>query len=225
MSDSNRNSFGAILGIVASLIAVWGFVTGWADVRTTWRKLAPKGVSQPSSKSSVRSDAPTPNVSTRLMRVTTGPNRETLLHFTLPASEEGRTIAITTQFALPPDKGLLGSSANSGSQAGFMNAEMTIFAVNHQPYTKTSYVYLFLRSPNGLQMLQDVNGRIAAIIPPEWRASASGFLRVEHIIGRELFLQAVEFTPPGRRALQFSVTVDTNGGLRFINASYEGPTK
>jgi hypothetical protein len=91
-------------------------------------------------------------------------------------------------------------------QQALSNSDATLIAVNHQPATKSSYVYLFLRSFNGDLMMSPINTRVAQLLKGHWGEAAKSFLRVESISGCHIQLQILDFAyAPADR---YNVTID-----------------
>jgi hypothetical protein len=144
------------------------------------------------------------------MLVTQDPERRTVVSFkTTNSDEQGDVVA---SFVFNSPKGLLGSSNNPSAQDGFRNTEKTLFAVNYQPATKSSFVYLFSKTKAGdLLYIRDINPRVARLLPKPWSDTAQFFLRIESISGRRLNLQTVGFSGSSRQSSEFSVDVSSEG--------------
>ena len=142
--------------------------------------------------------------------------------FKVPLSGDEGDLRIIFDFGAT--RGFLGPSTRPSSQNGFSNADRTLFAVNNAPLTKSSYVHLFLRSPQGdFLFLNDVNGRIASLLKGRFSNSAKYFLRVESVEGRKLRLQTVDFAADyvGLNGGQFQAAVLT--GCRACNCWVRPP--
>jgi len=109
--------------------------------------------------------------------------------------EEGIDLEATFDFAKSPKAAFLSSSTNrTQGSVLFVNADGTIIAVSHIPVTKSSYVHLWLRLSDGdLLFLNNVNERVARLLRGRFAESAKGFLRVEAIDGRKIFLQTIDY--------------------------------
>ncbi len=140
-----------------------------------------------------------------------------LVRFTGPLTEGGE-LRVTFDFG--PGKGFLGPSDNPTTQAGFANSDRTLFAVNHQPVTKSSYVHLLLRSEQGdLTFLNQVNLRAARLLPGRWADAAKNFLRVESVSGRQLTLRTTDFMGGERSEHEFWVAVSPEGELSLLDTT------
>ena len=106
---------------------------------------------------------------------------------------EGSDLRATFDFGAT--KGLLGPSSNPSDQSGFVNADMTLVAVNHQPATKSSYVHLFLRSVDGDVTFLISNARVARLLREPWAKSAANSLRVESQLPAERFRYRASILP------------------------------
>jgi len=123
--------------------------------------------------------------------------------------EQGEVVA---SFFFNSPKGFLGPSDNPSDQNGFSNAEKTLFGVNYQPATKSSLVYLFSKTKAGdILYMNDINPRVARLLPQRWSESAKGFLRIENISGRRVNLQTVDFSGSSRQSLKFSINIGSGG--------------
>jgi hypothetical protein len=150
-----------------------------------------------------------------------GGNAGWVASFEIPLSDdEGDLRAI---FDFGATRGFLGPSTNPSSQSGFSNTDLTLFAVNNAPMTKTSYVHLFLRSRVGVFLfLNDVNNRVASLLMGRFANSAKYFLRVESINGRIIHLQTVDFSahyiggPDQAPRYDFAVSVEMDGSLSLV---------
>jgi hypothetical protein len=132
---------------------------------------------------------------------------------TIPLAESEDDLTVTFDFGHP--KGFLGPSKDPTDGAGFSNADNTILAVNHQPETKSSFVHLFLRSParGDLVYLNNINKRVARLLKGKWADTATGFLRVESISGRNITFHTVDAGVSGYEPHSFTVTVSPAGTL------------
>ena len=139
----------------------------------------------------------------------------TTFAITVPLSEAEDDLVVTFDFG--HTKGFLGPSKDPTDQAGFSNADNSILAVNHQPATKSSYVHLFLRSPasGDLLYLNNVNDRIARLLKGKWADTATGFLRVELISGRNITFHTVDAGASGYEPHNFTVTVSPEGTFKL----------
>lgn len=135
----------------------------------------------------------------------------TTFAITFPIFKGEDDLVVTFDFG--HTKGFLGPSKDPTDQAGFSNADHSILAVNHQPATKSSYVHLFLRSPasGDLAFLSNVNGRIARLLKGKWADTATYFLRVESISGRNITFHTVDAGASGYEPHNFTVTVSPEG--------------
>lgn len=148
------------------------------------------------------------------MLVTQDSERRSVVSFKTTYSDEQGEIVAAFVFSSP--KGFLGPSINPSDQNGFNNAEKTLFGVNYQPATKSSFVYLFSKTDAGdLLYMQDINPRVARLLPKRWSETVQSFLRIEKIVGRRLILEAVDFSENSRKNLEFSVNVSNEGLIRL----------
>jgi hypothetical protein len=121
---------------------------------------------------------------------------------------------VLAAFTFSSAKGFLGSSSNPSDQSGFANADKTLFGVNYQPVTKSSFVHLFFVTKTGdLLYMNNINSRVARLLPEQWSESAREFLRIERISGRKLNLQTVDFSGASRQMFEFSVNVSGDGSI------------
>jgi len=134
---------------------------------------------------------------------------------TVPLSESEDDLTVTFDFGHP--KGFLGPSKDPTDRAGFSNADNTILAVNHQPETKSSFVHLFLRSPasGDLVYLNNINKRVARLLKGKWADTATYFLRIESISGRNITLQTVDIGAKDQEDHNFTVTVSPEGTFKL----------
>jgi hypothetical protein len=140
---------------------------------------------------------------------------ETVLSFTVSATQEGEDRSVIAGFTLPAGKGLLGPSSDPGAQSGFQNEEKTVFGVNHQPETKSSYVYLVLKRPHGeLLFVSNVNETVAKLVAQKLALHVHSFLRIEEIVGRKIHFQTVDFGSPSRPSFDFWITLDETGQMK-----------
>jgi hypothetical protein len=140
---------------------------------------------------------------------------ETVLSFVVPANQQGEGSSVMVDFTLPAGKGLLGPSSDSGAQSGFQNEEKTIFAVSHQPETKSSHVYLILKRPHGeLLFVSNVNETVAKLVAQKLALHVHSFLRIEEIVGRKIHFQTVDFASPSRPSFDFWITLDETGQMK-----------
>jgi hypothetical protein len=148
-----------------------------------------------------------------LMQVTRDSEQRSVVSFkTTDPDAQGATVA-TFVFSSP--KGFLGPSNNPSDQSGFSNTEKTLFGVNYQPATKSSFVYLFLKTRAGdLLYMKGINPRVARLLRKPWSECARSFLRIESISGRRLSLQTADFSGSSRKSLRFSVDVSSEGSIR-----------
>ena len=141
----------------------------------------------------------------------------TVVSFKVPLSgEEGGEVQGSFEFG--PTKGFLGPSVDSSSQAGFSNTDHTLFALNNQPATKSSFVHFFLRSSNGDFIF--LNNTVARLLHGNFSDFARYFLRVESIDGRKVHLETVDFSsrrPKGEvmhwPEYDFVISVDDKGHI------------
>jgi len=158
----------------------------------------------------------------RIERVFDGghPNSEVFLTTRL-SKEEGD---LKASFNLNAVRGFLGPSNDPNSSSGIMNAEHTIFAVNNQPVTKSSYVHFFIRTADGdLIFSNNVNDRIAKLLDGRFSNSAKYFLRAEAINGRTVHMQTVDFSAPNAdpmhaAAYDFDINIDDKGAFSLLGA-------
>ncbi len=146
------------------------------------------------------------------MQVSSSENGESILTFSVPRVEDLQEKRVKVTFTLPEGKGLLGPSSDSASQKGFSNKKGTVFAVNHQPVSKSSYVYLFLKQNGGIQMIGDVNERIAQLLPATRQEPVENFLQVEKIEDRILTVRVVDFFDGGQ-AHTYQIKIGEQGTL------------
>ena len=126
-------------------------------------------------------------------------------------SDEG---ALQTSFDFGNSKGFLGPTSNTTAGDGIFNADQTIFAVNHQPVTKSSYVHFILRSDEGdVLFVNNVNDRVAKLLPPRWSKPAEFFLRVESISERIIKFSTTDFRGKERESYSFSATISDVGAI------------
>ena len=148
-----------------------------------------------------------------LMLVTRDSEQRSVVSFkTTNPDAQGATVAA---FVFSSPKGFLGPSNNPSDQSGFSNMEKTLFGVNYQPATKSSFVYLFLKTKAGdLLYMKSINPRVAQLLRKPWSESARSFLRIESISGRRVSLQTADFSGSSRMSLKFSVDVSSEGSIR-----------
>lgn len=144
------------------------------------------------------------------MLVTQDSEHRTVVSFKTTSSDEQVNVVAAFIFGSP--KGLLGPSTNPSDQNGFSNTEKSLFGVNYQPATKSSFVYLFSKTKAGdLLYIRNINSRIARLLPKPWSETAQWFLRIESISDRRLNLQTVDFSGSSRQSSEFSVDVSSEG--------------
>jgi hypothetical protein len=148
------------------------------------------------------------------MLVTQDSERRSVVSFKTTYSDEQGEIVAAFVFSSP--KGFLGPSNNPADQNGFRNTDKTLFGINYQPVTKSSFVYLFSKTKAGdLLYMKDINPRIARLLPKRWSETVQSFLRLEKILGRRLILQTVDFSGNARKSLEFSANVTSEGLIRL----------
>jgi hypothetical protein len=153
--------------------------------------------------------AQAPNADLSMLVTRDSQNRSVVSFRMNYADEQGEIVA---SFFFNSFKGFLGPSNNPSDQNGFGNTEKTLFGVNYQPATKSSLVYLFSKSKAGdLLYINDINPRVALLLPQRWSESAKGFLRIESILGRRVNLQTVDFSKSSRQSFKFSISVGSAG--------------
>jgi hypothetical protein len=64
-----------------------------------------------------------------------------------------------------------------------------------------------------LVFVNNVNTRATELLPAPWAQHAREFLRIENIVGRRVYLQAVAFSTGARPTHDFSVLVAPDGTL------------
>ena len=120
----------------------------------------------------------------------------------------------SSKFKFETAKGLLGSSSNPTDQSGFKNSAKDLFAIAVTPATKSAFTYFFLTTAKGdVSLVNNVNARVAKLLPQPWREDAKEFLRVESIQGRKVKLQTTDYAHAPFKTHTFSVRVDTLGGI------------
>ena len=121
---------------------------------------------------------------------------------------------LTDTYVFASEKGFLGPSSDPTDQSGFANREHTVFGVSYEPVTKACFVKLFLLNASGtLVFVNNVNARVAKLLPARWAANAREFLRIEKIVGRRVYLQTVDFSTGARPTHNVSVLVAPDGTL------------
>jgi hypothetical protein len=122
-------------------------------------------------------------------------DNQSVVSLTVPLSHDEGDLQAKVDFG--ETKVFLGSSSNPNKD-GFLNADNSILAVNHQPMTKSSYVYIWPRVTDGdLIFPNNVNRRVARLLKGHFSESANYVLRVEAIVGRKLSVQTVDFGGKG----------------------------
>jgi hypothetical protein len=148
------------------------------------------------------------------MLVTQDSEHRSVVSFRTTYSDEQGEILAAFYFNSP--KGFLGPSKDPSDQNGFSNVEKTLFGVNYQPATKSSFVYLFSKTKAAdLLYLRDINPRVTRLLPKPWSDTASSFLRIESIVGRSVNLQTVDFSKDSRPSFEFSLEVSSEGWIRL----------
>ena len=148
------------------------------------------------------------------MLVTQDSEHRSVVSFRTTYSDEQGEILASFFFNSP--KGFLGPSKNPSDQTGFSNTEKTLFGVNYQPATKSSFVYLFSKTKAAdLLYLRNINPRVTLLLPKPWSDMASSFLRIESIVGRSVNLQTVDFSRNSRPSFKFSLDVSSEGLIRL----------
>jgi len=111
------------------------------------------------------------------MLVTQDSEHRRVVSFTTTYSDEQGEVLAAFFFNSP--KGFLGPSKNPSDQSGFSSTEKTLFGVNYQPATKSSFVYLFSKTKAAdLLYLRNINSRVTLLLPKPWSDTASSFLRI-----------------------------------------------
>jgi hypothetical protein len=148
------------------------------------------------------------------MQVTLDSEHRSVVTFRTTYSDEQGDLLASFFFNSP--KGFLGPSKSPSDQNGFNNTEKTLFGVNYQPATKSSFVYLFSKTKAAdLLYLRNINPRVALLLSKPWSDTASSFLRIESIVGRRVNLQTVDFSKNSRPSFEFSLYVSSEGLIRL----------
>ena len=95
------------------------------------------------------------------------------------------------------------------------NQDKSLIAVTNFPATKTSYVHLFMRQPNGdLTVINTVNLRAAKLLTGRWAKAAEYRLAATAIAGRVMQLSVFDYVR-GNEAEEhrFKVSVGADGTL------------
>jgi hypothetical protein len=117
-------------------------------------------------------------------------------------------------FSLPAGKGLLGPSSDPTSQTPFANADGSLIAVNEQPMTKTSFVHIYLKGPDGrFTEVKNANQKIGKAAPANAQKVDPDFIRVERVSGKTLDLETVDFGSKPTKRLLFKVTIAADGAI------------
>ena len=148
------------------------------------------------------------------MTLSSHPGVDVTATFTFSPASLG---AVSSAFKFETAKGLLGPSNNPSDQSGFKNSAKDLFAITVIPATKSAFVHFFLTTAKGdIHLVADVNGRVAKLLPPPWRADAKEFLRVETIQSRKVKLSTTDFAHAPFKTHTFWVKVDTQGGMTLV---------
>ena len=154
-----------------------------------------------------------PSVDLSMLVTQDSEHRSVVSFRTTYSDEQGEIIA---SFFFNSPKGFLGPSKDPSDQNGFSNTAKTLFGVNYQPATKSSFVYLFSKTKAGdLLYLRNINPRVALQLPKPWSDTASSFLRIESIVGRSVNLETVDFSRNSRPSFAFSLDVSSGGLIRL----------
>lgn len=102
-----------------------------------------------------------------------------------------------------------------GENTPVVNQDKSLIAVTNYPATKTSYVHLFIRQPNGdLTVIHSFNGRAMKLLKDRWAKAVQYRLEVRSISGHIMQLSVFDYTR-GNEADEhrFAVSVSKNGNL------------
>ena len=96
------------------------------------------------------------------------------------------------------------------------NEDRSLIAITNYPATKTSYVHLFVRQPNGdIIVINSFNAQIAKMLKGKWVEAASSRVAANAISGRVLQLSVFDYEGPGRSSnpeeLKLKVSVAGDG--------------
>ena len=98
------------------------------------------------------------------------------------------------------------------------NEDKSLIAVTSFPATKTSYVHLFIRQPNGdLTVVNTINLRAAKLLTGRWADAAAYRLEASSITGRVMQLSVFDYVR-GNEAEEFKlkVSVGRDGTLTLV---------
>ena len=194
----------ATIGVLSAFITVFSFFSGKTDFSSFLQEVAVRiGISL--------SARPVEYYDTRMTLSIEG--EVIVTTFLLPNSVEA-----TFRIPTGSKKGILGSSCDTSHKLGFQNAQGTLFGFTSQPATKSGYPHLFFRNLNGqIILIDDINQKVAKMLPAPWNELALYFLRIESIQRRMIEFETVDFWNGPRQTLHFLVEVDSHGNLSYKN--------
>ena len=193
----------AAIGLVSAFVGLFAYFSGWADFGSLLREV--------SARLGISGAPPSVTYYDTRMRLSTQDDN-VVATFQLP----GSSVEATFTLATGSRKGILGPSSDPSYGSGFQNAQGTLLGVTSQPATKTGFTYLFFRDRRGqINLIHDVNEKVAAKLPLAWREFALGFLRIEGMLRRTIEFETVDFSRSPRRTLHFLVDVDSHGNLIY----------
>lgn len=149
------------------------------------------------------------------------PADDTTIH--VNRTEDGRG-TVSVPLSIPregTDPDPMRATFDFGDTKGFgndnkpvVNADKSLIGVTNFPATKTSYVHLFIRQPNGdLIVVNSVNGQVAKLLKGRWAKAAVDRLQVEAIVGRVVSLKAFDYERSKVEGFAFKVVVGKDGTL------------
>jgi uncharacterized protein len=96
------------------------------------------------------------------------------------------------------------------------NEDRSLIAITNFPATKTSYVHLFVRQPNGdLTVINSFNAQVAKMLKGRWAEAAAYRVAANAISGRIMQLSVFDYVGPGNNSeeLKLKVSVAKDGKL------------
>ncbi len=161
----------------------------------------------PQTSASNAPDAAAADTAPQIQQTT---DRRSLLSFpvTPPAANDFSDYVATFDFG--QTKGL------GSDNKPLTNEDRSLIAVTNFPVTKTSYVHLFVRQPNGdLTVINSFNAQVAKMLKGRWAEAAAYRVAANAISGRIVQLSVFDYVGPGNNSeeLKLKVSIAKNGTL------------
>ncbi|MBZ0149677.1 MAG: hypothetical protein K8F62_19340 [Pseudorhodoplanes sp.] len=142
-----------------------------------------------------------------------------LLSFSVNRTHGNNFFEYLVTFDFGRTRGLGGGGVDGDKPV--VSEDKSLIAVTHFPATKTSYVHLVIRQPNGdLTVISSVNSRVAKMLNGRWANAAGYSLAVNSISGRIMQLSVFDHVWRNNEAkleeFRLKVRVGRDGTLTLV---------